>query len=65
MVLKFGLLIVKMLCNGKSMSSNVALMPVANKVSQKVKKFILRIFRKNATDDYPNSFLDDIVFQCL
>ena len=32
--LKFGILIAKMLFNGKSMSSNLAFMPVANKVGQ-------------------------------
>ena len=49
--LKFGILIAKRLFNGKSISSNLAFMPVANKVGQKVKKFILRLFRKNTTDD--------------
>ena len=42
--LKFSILIVKRLSYGKSMSSNLAFMPVANKVGQKVKKFILRFF---------------------
>ena len=42
--LKFSILIAKMLFNGISMSSNLASMPVANKVGQKVKKFILRFF---------------------
>ena len=42
--LKFGILIAKWLLNGKSMSSNLAFIPVANKVGQKVKKFILRLF---------------------
>ena len=42
--LKFGILIAKRLSNGKRMSSNLALIPVANKVGQKVKKFILRLF---------------------
>ena len=46
MALKFGIRIAKKLSNGNSMSSNVAFMPVANKVGQKVKKFILRLFRK-------------------
>ena len=36
--LKFGILIAKRLFNGKSMSFNLAFMPVANKVGQKVKK---------------------------
>ena len=44
--LKFGILIAKRLFNGKSMSSNLAFMPVVNKVGQKVKKFILRLFLK-------------------
>ena len=42
--LKFSILIAKRLFNGKSVSSNLALMPVAKKVGQKVKKFILRFF---------------------
>ena len=42
--MKFGMLIAKSLFNRKSMSSNLALMPDANKVGQKVKKFILRLF---------------------
>ena len=44
--LKFGVLIAKRLFNGKSMLSNLAFMPVANKVhvGQKFKKFILRLF---------------------
>ena len=51
-VLKFSKLIAKRLFNGKGVSSNLALMPVAKKVGQKVKKFILRfVFRKNITDD--------------
>ena len=49
--LKFGILIAKRLFNGKGMSSNLAFMPVANKVGQKVKKFVLILFRKNTTDD--------------
>ena len=40
--LKFGMIIAKRLFNGKRMSSNLAFIPVANKVGQKVKKFILR-----------------------
>ena len=39
-VLKFSILIAKRLSNGTSMSSNLALVPVANKVGQKGKKFI-------------------------
>ena len=42
--LKFGILIAKRLLNGKSMSFNHAFITVANKVGQKVKKFILRLF---------------------
>ena len=44
MALKFSILITKKLFNGKSVSSNLAFMPVANKVGQKVKKFILGLF---------------------
>ena len=40
--LKFSKLVAKRLFNGKSVSSNLALMPVAKKVGQNVKKFILR-----------------------
>ena len=49
--LKFSILIAQRLFNGKSVSSNLAFMPDANKVGQKVKKFILRFFRENITDD--------------
>ena len=51
--LKLSILIALRLLNGKSVSSNLAFMPVVNKVhvGQKVKKFILRFFRKNITDD--------------
>ena len=49
--LKFGILIAKRLLNGTSVSFNLAFMTVANKVGQKVKKFILRFYRKNITDD--------------
>ena len=45
--LKLNILIVKRLSYGKNMSSNLAFMPVANKVGQKVKKFILRFFFGN------------------
>ena len=49
--LTFSILITQKLFNGKRVSSNLAFMPVANKVGQKVKTFILRFFRKNKTDD--------------
>ena len=42
--LKFGILIAKRLLNGMNMSFNLAIMPVANKVGQKVEKFILILF---------------------
>ena len=42
--LKFSILIAQRLFNGMSVSLNLAFMPVANKVGQKVKKFILRFF---------------------
>ena len=42
--LKLSIRIAQRLFNGKSVSSNLAFMPVANKVGQKVKKFILRFF---------------------
>ena len=38
-VLKFGILIAKMLFIGNSISSTQEYMPVANKIGQKVKKF--------------------------
>ena len=38
--LKFSILIAKRLFNKTSVSFNLAFMPVANKVGQKVKKFI-------------------------
>ena len=44
--LKFSILIAQRLYNGKSVSSNLTFMPVANKVGQKFKKFILRFFGK-------------------
>ena len=44
LALKFGILLVKRLLNGKSMTSNLVFMHVANKVGQKVKKFILSFF---------------------
>ena len=40
--LKFSILIAKRLFDRTSVSSNLAFMPVANKVGQKVKKLILR-----------------------
>ena len=49
--LKFSILIAKSLFNGKSVSSNIAFMPVAKKEGQKVKKFILIFFRTNITND--------------
>ena len=42
--LKFSKLIAQRLFNGKGVSSNLALMPAAKKVGQKVKKFILEFF---------------------
>ena len=51
LALKFSILIAKRLFNGKSASSNIAFMPVANKEGQKVKKFILIFFRTNITND--------------
>ena len=44
LVPKFSILIAKRLFNGKSVSSNLAFEPVANKEGQKVKKFILFFF---------------------
>ena len=49
--LKFSILIAKRLFNGTSVSFNLAFMPVANKVGQKVKKFMLRFLSENITDD--------------
>ena len=49
--LEFSILIAKRLFNGTSVSFNLAFMPVGNKVSQKVKKIILRFYWKNKTDD--------------
>ena len=43
-VLEFSIIIAQRLFNGKSVSSNLAFMPVTNKVGQKVKTFILRFF---------------------
>ena len=44
MALKFGIILAKRSCNRKSMSYNLAFMPVANKAGQNVKKFIFRLF---------------------
>ena len=44
MALKFGILIAKRLLNGKSISSNLVFMPVANKVGQNVKKVHFKTF---------------------
>ena len=71
--LKFSILIAKRLFNGTSVSFNFALMPVANKVGQKVKKFILRFlsekYNRRLTREvknlYSKSFLNNFVFQCL
>ena len=73
MALEFGILIAKRLFNGNSISSNLAFMPVANKIGQKVKKFNLRflcrkiqqMINKSAKNLYSKSFLDDFVFQCF
>ena len=72
-VLKFSILIAKRLFNGTSMSFNLAFMPVANKVGQKVKKFILRFssekYNRRLTrvvkNLYSKSFLNNFVFQVL
>ena len=58
--LKFGILIAKRLFNGNSKSSNLAVMPFANEIGQKVKKFnlrflcrkIQRLINKSATNLY-------------
>ena len=50
------------------MTSNIAFMPVADKVGQKVKHVILRIFRKVKqliNKSGSKSLLGDFVFQCL
>ena len=44
--LKFSIVIAKRSFNGKSVSFNLAFMSVANKVGQKVKTFISKIFSK-------------------
>ena len=49
--LKFGILIGKSLFNGNSIPSNLAFMPVANKISQRSKSSILRFFQKDTTDN--------------
>ena len=52
MALIFGMLKVKRLFNGNSISTNHAFMLVANKIGQKVKKFNFGIFfQKDTTDD--------------
>ena len=51
LALKFGILMAKRLFNGNSISSNISSMPIANKMGQKVKKFNLRFFQKDTTDD--------------
>ena len=51
LALKFGIFIDKRLFNGNSISSNLSFMPVANKMGQKVKKFNLRFFQKDTSDD--------------
>ena len=52
--LKFSILIAQKLFNGKSVSSNLACMPVASKVGQKVKKHNRRLIRvvKNLYSKY-------------
>ena len=44
--LKSNVLITQRLFNGKCVSSNLAFMPVTNKIGQQVKKLILRFYRK-------------------
>ena len=71
--LKFRILIAKRLFSGTSVSFNLAVMPVANKVGQKVKKFILiflsekynRRLTRVVKNLYSKSFLNNFVFQCL
>ena len=71
--LKFNILIAKRLFNGTSVSFNLAFMPVANKVGQKVKQFILRFlsekFNRRLTrvvkNLYSKSFFNNFAFQCL
>ena len=46
MALKFSILIAKRLFNETSVSFYLSFMPVANKVGQRVKKFILRFLSK-------------------
>ena len=73
MALKFSILIAKRLFNAKSVSFNLAFMPVANKVGQKVKKFILRLLSEKYNRQltrvvknlYSKSFFNNFVFQCL
>ena len=51
--LRFSIFIAKRFFNGKTMSSNLAFMPVVNKIGKKVKKFIERLFfgKKITKDD--------------
>ena len=50
--LKFDIFIAKRLFNGKSMAPNLAFMPVANKVGQKVHfKTLFFFLEKNTTDN--------------
>ena len=46
-VLKFGILIAKKLINGNSISSNIAFVPVANKVGQKANKVGQKVKKLN------------------
>ena len=68
--LKFSILIAKMLFNGMSVSFNLAFMPVANKVGQKViLRFLSEKYNRRLTrvvkNLYSKSFLNNFVFQCL
>ena len=71
--LKFSILTAQRLFNGMSVSLNHAFMPVANKVGQKVKTFILRFFSEKYNRRLTrvvicfilNHFLNNFVFQCL
>ena len=71
--LKFSILLAKGLFYGTSVSFDLAFMPVANKVGQKVKKFILRFLSvkhnrrliRVVKNLYSKSFLNNVVFQCL
>ena len=71
--LKFSILIAKSLFNAKSVSFNLAFMPVANKVCQEVKTFILRFLSEKynrrltrvVKNLYSKSIFNNFVFQCL